>query len=101
VSFHREARFLGELALCHSPPVSVIRPSIQKSLNYPSREGISKLLEESGALIDCQSTRDTFIYASSCHKRHAHQVLKLIADAVHRPLINEEDVSPICVAVGD
>ena len=50
------------------------------------------LLEQRGALIDCQSTKDTFIYASSCHVNGVEEILSLIADAVHRPLISPDEV---------
>uniref|UniRef100_A0A0N4UWZ1 Alpha-MPP n=1 Tax=Enterobius vermicularis TaxID=51028 RepID=A0A0N4UWZ1_ENTVE len=57
-----------------------------------SREGIFSLLEQHGALIDCQSTRDTFIYASSCHVDGAVDMLTLIADAILRPLIADAEL---------
>lgn len=43
-------------------------------------------------MIDCQSTRDTFLYASSCRTSDAFEVLQIIADAVIRPNILEEEV---------
>lgn len=50
------------------------------------------VLEEKGALIDCQSTKDTFLYASSCHKKNVKDIMEIIADAVHRPQMTNEAV---------
>uniref|UniRef100_A0A0N5ARE3 Alpha-MPP n=1 Tax=Syphacia muris TaxID=451379 RepID=A0A0N5ARE3_9BILA len=61
------------------------------SVSY-SRERMFSLLEQRGALIDCQSTKDTFIYASSCHVDGAEDMLALIADAVQRPVITNEEL---------
>ncbi|VDN42683.1 unnamed protein product [Gongylonema pulchrum] len=52
----------------------------------------NSLLERRGALIDCQSTKDTFIYASSCRVDGFGDIIKMIADAVQRPVIKEDDV---------
>jgi processing peptidase subunit alpha len=49
-------------------------------------------LEEKGALIDCQSTKDTFLYASSCHVNDVKDIMKIIAGAVHRPIIDDASV---------
>lgn len=49
-------------------------------------------MERCGALVDCQSSRDTFLYASSCKISNAYEILRLIADAVLRPKISDEEV---------
>lgn len=50
------------------------------------------MLERCGALVDCQSTRDTFLYASSCHIKSIEQVASLIADTIQRPIITKNEV---------
>lgn len=50
------------------------------------------LLERRGALIDCQSTKDTFIFASSCHIDGVKDILTIISDAIMRPVITAESV---------
>lgn len=65
----------------------------QGTPSYPSKEDLFRLLERRGALIDCQSTKDTFIYASSCQIDGFPDIIKLIADSVQRPIINSNDAS--------
>ncbi|EFO27286.2 peptidase M16 inactive domain-containing protein [Loa loa] len=60
--------------------------------SFPSREDLFRLLEQRGALIDCQSTKDTFIYASSCQVDGFPDIIRLIADSVQRPIINSNDI---------
>lgn len=52
-------------------------------------------MEKCGALVDCQASKDTFLYASSCRISNAYEILRLIADAVLRPKILDEEVA-IC-----
>ncbi|VDK58820.1 unnamed protein product [Anisakis simplex] len=63
--------------------------------SYASKEEMFSILEVRGALIDCQSTKDTFIYAASCHVDGVRDVLAVIADAVQRPLITQQEVITI------
>ncbi|KAH7695171.1 peptidase M16 inactive domain-containing protein, partial [Aphelenchoides avenae] len=66
--------------------------AFSSSANYQSREEIFSILENKGALIDCQATRDTFIYASSCHENGVDEIVKIIADGVLRPQVTEEEM---------
>jgi processing peptidase subunit alpha len=63
----------------------------QSTLNR-SRDDAFSLIERHGGLIDCQSTKDTFVYASSCHVDGMDDVLGVIADAVLRANITDEEV---------
>ncbi|VDM34836.1 unnamed protein product [Toxocara canis] len=65
---------------------------VKSTSSYASKEELFSILEAKGALIDCQSTKDTFIYAASCHVNGVKDVLAVIADAVHRPLITPQEV---------
>ncbi|KAJ1374954.1 Insulinase (Peptidase M16) [Parelaphostrongylus tenuis] len=51
---------------------------------HSSRDEIYAVLQQNGGLIDCQSTRDTFIYAASCHVSGLDAVIEIIANAVWR-----------------
>uniref|UniRef100_A0A914WZ74 Mitochondrial-processing peptidase subunit alpha n=1 Tax=Plectus sambesii TaxID=2011161 RepID=A0A914WZ74_9BILA len=57
-----------------------------------SRDETFGMIERHGGLIDCQSTKDTFVYASSCHINGLDDVLGVIADAVLRPQITDEEL---------
>ena len=69
--------------------------AFSSSQNFSDKSGTMELLERCGALVDCQSSRDTTMYASSCRTANAHDVLQVIADTVFRPNILEEEVE-IC-----
>lgn len=62
---------------------------------YPDRDKILKELEKHGGICDCQSSRDTFVYAASADSRGVDAVTKLLADAVLRPKfqLDELDVA--------
>uniref|UniRef100_A0A1I7YJ78 Mitochondrial-processing peptidase subunit alpha n=1 Tax=Steinernema glaseri TaxID=37863 RepID=A0A1I7YJ78_9BILA len=62
------------------------------SENFKSGEARHQLLEKHGAIVDCQSTRDTFIYAASCHVKGVDEIMQLIADTVLRPCILPEEL---------
>jgi len=66
--------------------------AFSSSEKFPDNQRLFAVLEEKGALIDCQSTKDTFLYASSCHKNSVGDIMEIIADAVHRPYITSESV---------
>ncbi|VBB33840.1 unnamed protein product [Acanthocheilonema viteae] len=63
--------------------------------SFPNKEDLFRLLERRGALIDCQSTKDTFIYASSCQINGFPDIIRLIADSVQRPIINSSDIEDV------
>ena len=49
-------------------------------------------LEQFGGICDCQSTRDTFLYAASVDSRGLDATVEIIADVVLRPEMSEEEV---------
>ncbi|CAD6184449.1 unnamed protein product [Caenorhabditis auriculariae] len=59
---------------------------------FPSRDEIHSVLEKSGGIIDCQSTRDTFLYAGSCHVTGVDAVVEVLANAVWMPLLQQDEV---------
>ena len=65
--------------------------AFSSTLNY-QREHILKMMEDYGALIDCQSTRDTFLYAASCRTDGLDEIVSVISDTVLRPRYDQEEV---------
>jgi processing peptidase subunit alpha len=49
-------------------------------------------LEQFGGICDCQSTRDTFLYAASVDSRGLEATVEIIADVVLRPEMSDEEV---------
>ncbi|XGW31807.1 hypothetical protein V3C99_010184 [Haemonchus contortus] len=60
--------------------------------NHSSRDEIYAVLQQNGGLIDCQSTRDTFIYAASCHVTGLKAVMEIIANAIWRAQNTPEEL---------
>uniref|UniRef100_A0A915MJV9 Alpha-MPP n=1 Tax=Meloidogyne javanica TaxID=6303 RepID=A0A915MJV9_MELJA len=69
--------------------------SFSSTKNFEDKSKTLELMEKCGALVDCQASKDTFLYASSCRISNADEILRLIADAVLRPKILDEEVA-IC-----
>ncbi|GMT02847.1 hypothetical protein PENTCL1PPCAC_25021 [Pristionchus entomophagus] len=57
-----------------------------------SADEIFQALDKSSAMIDCQSTRDTTIFAASCHRSGVEEILEIIADAALRPSLLDEEI---------
>lgn len=49
-------------------------------------------MEKHGGICDCQSSRDTFIYASSADRRGIETVTRVLAEAVLRPKLEESEI---------
>lgn len=61
--------------------------------NFPNKDAILKELERNGGICDCQSSRETLIYAASIDSRAIESVTRLLADVTLRPTLLEEEVS--------
>lgn len=57
------------------------------------------ILENRGALIDCQSTKDLFLYASSCHLDGVDDIVRIIGDAVFRPRYTDDEVHILIIFI--
>jgi len=66
---------------------------------YSSRDEILKSLEKYGGICDCQSTRDTFLYAASVDRRGLDATLEILGDVVLRPLITDEELEASKTAI--
>ncbi|KAI1727337.1 peptidase m16 inactive domain-containing protein [Ditylenchus destructor] len=60
-----------------------------RSANFQDVDETQNILERCGGLIDCQSTKDSFLYASSCHNKSAETLASMIADTIFRPIIEK------------
>lgn len=49
-------------------------------------------MEKHGGICDCQSARDTFIYASSADRRGLETVTRVLAEAVLRPKLEDTEI---------
>lgn len=66
---------------------------------YSSRDEILKSLEKFGGICDCQSTRDTFLYAASVDRRGLDATIEILGDVVLRPLITDEELEASKAAI--
>ncbi len=56
-------------------------------------------LEKFGGICDCQSTRDTFLYAASVDSRGLDAAVEIIADVVLRPQMTDAEIDMARYAV--
>ncbi|XP_055859448.1 mitochondrial-processing peptidase subunit alpha [Episyrphus balteatus] len=66
--------------------------AFNSTINFPNKDAILKELEKNGGICDCQSSRDTLIYAASIDSRAVESVTRLLADVTLRPRLEEEEV---------
>ena len=56
-------------------------------------------LEKFGGICDCQSTRDTFLYAASVDRRGLDATIEILGDVVLRPRITDEELDASKAAI--
>lgn len=66
---------------------------------FDSKDAIMSQLEKFGGICDCQSTRDTFLYAASVDSRGLDATIEILGDVVLRPQITEEELAMVRMAV--
>ncbi|KAJ6642391.1 Mitochondrial-processing peptidase subunit alpha [Pseudolycoriella hygida] len=59
---------------------------------YSDKDNILKDLEKHGGISDCQSSRDTFVYAASVDSRGLETVTRVLSEVVLRPLLHDFEV---------
>ncbi|KAH8407496.1 hypothetical protein KR222_003270 [Zaprionus bogoriensis] len=67
--------------------------AFNSTVNFPNKDAILKELEKNGGICDCQSSRDTLIYAASIDSRALESVTRLLADVTLRPILSEQEVN--------
>ncbi|XP_018903070.1 mitochondrial-processing peptidase subunit alpha [Bemisia tabaci] len=60
---------------------------------YADKDKILLTLEKHGGICDCQSSRDTFVYAASADRRGLDPVVQVLGEIILRPLISSEEIS--------
>lgn len=66
--------------------------AFQSTQSFGEKDVIFKELEQHGGICDCQSSRDTFVYAASADSRGLDSVSRILADVVLRPKLATEEV---------
>ncbi|XP_063224768.1 mitochondrial-processing peptidase subunit alpha [Bacillus rossius redtenbacheri] len=66
--------------------------SFNSTTEYADRDKIMLELEKHGGICDCQSSRDTFIYAASADVRGLDAVTKILGEIVLRPQISVSEM---------
>lgn len=66
--------------------------AFNSTTEFPDKDKILLELEKHGGICDCQSSRDTFIYASSADRRGMDSVVRVLGDVVLRPQISVEEL---------
>lgn len=66
--------------------------AFNSSENFSNRDDLYSALEANSGIVDCQSTRDTMMYAASCHRDGTDSVMNVISDTIWRPVIDETEL---------
>ncbi|XP_053697886.1 mitochondrial-processing peptidase subunit alpha [Sabethes cyaneus] len=66
--------------------------AFQSTEAFAEKDIIFKELEKHGGICDCQSSRDTFVYAASADSRGLESVTRILADVVLRPRLAANEV---------
>ncbi|XP_052790928.1 mitochondrial-processing peptidase subunit alpha-like isoform X2 [Mya arenaria] len=69
--------------------------AFQKSVEFAGRDEVNQALESVGGIMDCQTTRDVSIYATTVDATGVDTALKILSEAVHRPIIEEQQLELI------
>ncbi|XP_042224670.1 mitochondrial-processing peptidase subunit alpha-like [Homarus americanus] len=64
-----------------------------------SREQIMTTFEKLGGICDCQSSRDTFIYAASVESKGMIDALEVLSEVILRPQLLQEEITDARMAV--
>ncbi|XP_060569343.1 mitochondrial-processing peptidase subunit alpha-like [Ruditapes philippinarum] len=74
--------------------------AFSKTTNYENRDKINQVLEKVGGICDCQSSRDTMIYAMSLEREGLPEALDILSDVVYQPVIGDEEIEMARQAIG-
>jgi len=73
--------------------------SYSSTQKFNSKDEILLRLEKYGGICDCQSTRDTFLYAASIDRRGLEATLEILGDVVLRPQIRDDELDMVRQAI--
>lgn len=66
--------------------------AFQSTEQYGDKDQILKELEQHGGICDCQSSRDTFVYAASADSRGLESITRVLSEVVLRPQLPDSEV---------
>ncbi|KAH3796876.1 mitochondrial-processing peptidase subunit alpha-like [Dreissena polymorpha] len=73
--------------------------AFQRSSEFSSRDAVAQALEQVGGIMDCQTTRDVSIYATTVDVTGISTALRILSETVNRPIIEEKDLERVRQAV--
>ncbi|XP_061758692.1 mitochondrial-processing peptidase subunit alpha [Nerophis ophidion] len=73
--------------------------AFSSTAQYGSKDEILLALEKHGGICDCQTSRDTTLYAVSAEVKGLDTVVSLLSDAVLQPRLLDEEISMTKMAV--
>lgn len=73
--------------------------AFSSTAQYGSKDEILLTLEKHGGICDCQTSRDTTMYAVSAEVKGLDTVVSLLSDAVLQPRLLDEEIEMIRMAV--
>ncbi|XP_039269449.2 mitochondrial-processing peptidase subunit alpha-like [Styela clava] len=68
------------------------RLSFSGSRLYQTRDDVMKAVENFGGICDCQSSRDTMIYAASVSRENLPSLVELLGDCVFQPALPDTEI---------
>uniref|UniRef100_A0A2M4BJD2 Mitochondrial-processing peptidase subunit alpha n=1 Tax=Anopheles marajoara TaxID=58244 RepID=A0A2M4BJD2_9DIPT len=66
--------------------------AFQSTGEFSERDVIFRELERHGGICDCQSSRDTFVYAASADSRGLESVTRILSEVVLRPRLSVDEI---------
>jgi processing peptidase subunit alpha len=66
--------------------------AFNSSASFTSKDQVLQQLEKYGGICDCQSSRDTLIYAASIDTRGLETIVHVLSDAVFQPQVTNEEL---------
>ncbi|XP_069695933.1 mitochondrial-processing peptidase subunit alpha [Periplaneta americana] len=66
--------------------------AFNSTTEFSDKDKILAELEKQGGICDCQSSRDTFVYAASADSRGMDSVVRVLGEVILRPQISLEEI---------
>lgn len=75
------------------PFIYFLHKCFQPTEQFDSKDSILRVLEMHGGICDCQTSRDTFVYAASADSRGLEPVTHILSEVVLRPQLSDDEVN--------
>lgn len=73
--------------------------SFHSTAEFPDKDNILRDLEKHGGICDCQSSRDTFVYAASAYSKGLESVTRVLSEVVLRPRLTQSEIDLAAQAI--